>query len=121
MPPNPQSVAAAQWANDCSPGVSEVLSQTLVRLQQLGAAVVDITLPDLDLVQVRLSGQRSKMPVKVSPAAGFLTLLVCLDEVGCCRSHHPRETTNLWAPAVSVAHWFQRYIATLVSKVHSHM
>jgi Asp-tRNA(Asn)/Glu-tRNA(Gln) amidotransferase A subunit family amidase len=41
-----------QWANDCSAGVAEVLQQTLSRLQQLGAAVVDITLPDLNLVQV---------------------------------------------------------------------
>jgi Asp-tRNA(Asn)/Glu-tRNA(Gln) amidotransferase A subunit family amidase len=46
---------AAQWANDCSAGVAEVLQATLRRLQQLGAAVVDITLPDLHLVQVSVN------------------------------------------------------------------
>ncbi|WIA22971.1 hypothetical protein OEZ85_001331 [Tetradesmus obliquus] len=39
------------WANDCSAGVADVLKQTLSRLEVLGAAVVDISLPDLDLVQ----------------------------------------------------------------------
>jgi Asp-tRNA(Asn)/Glu-tRNA(Gln) amidotransferase A subunit family amidase len=43
---------SVQWALDCSPGVADVLKQTMRRLEQLGATMVDITLPDLDLVQV---------------------------------------------------------------------
>jgi Asp-tRNA(Asn)/Glu-tRNA(Gln) amidotransferase A subunit family amidase len=46
-------VVAVQWTNDCSPGVADVFKQTLARLEQLGATVVDVSLPDLDLVQVR--------------------------------------------------------------------
>jgi hypothetical protein len=41
-----------QWLEDSSVAVQEVLSSTLERLQQLGATVVDITLPDLEQIQV---------------------------------------------------------------------
>lgn len=42
-----------QWSNHCTPAVAEVTKATLDRLLKLGATKVDVTVPDLDLVQVR--------------------------------------------------------------------
>lgn len=47
-----------QWASDSTPGVQEVFKQSLHRLEQLGATIVDITLPELDIAQV---GQHARL------------------------------------------------------------
>eukprot|EP00879_Flechtneria_rotunda_P002196 GHRR01002382.1.p1 GENE.GHRR01002382.1~~GHRR01002382.1.p1 ORF type:complete len:694 (+),score=228.48 GHRR01002382.1:133-2214(+) len=41
-----------RWASDCAPSVLEVVKATVTRLQELGAAAVDIALPELELIQV---------------------------------------------------------------------
>lgn len=50
-----------QWANDSTPGVQEVFKQSLHRLEQLGAATVNITLPELDIAQVGHDAQTHTM------------------------------------------------------------
>jgi hypothetical protein len=45
--------ACAQWLDESSVAVQEVLATTLERLQQLGATIVDASLPDLEQIQVR--------------------------------------------------------------------
>jgi hypothetical protein len=41
-----------QWLNESSADVQNVLAVTLERLQQLGATIVDVSLPDLEQIQV---------------------------------------------------------------------
>lgn len=45
--------ASVQWCFNCSPAVAEAMRTTLNKLLALGAQQVEVTLPELDLSQVR--------------------------------------------------------------------
>jgi hypothetical protein len=76
---------AQQWFRDCKPLVGDVVRKTLERLLQLGATRVDVSLPDLDLVQAGHIATWAKEQEADGDAAGWLKDWSLRTQVGGCR------------------------------------